>query len=236
MLGLVLVVVAFEGLLCIAMALPIAVPLSLVGAAVGRAIALCCPTSVRQALLVVVVVPVLAAFESRPELPIHEVRSSIEIGAAPAVVWERLLAFGEIADPPEWLFRAGVACPIGARIEGAGVGAVRFCEFSTGAFVEPITVWDPPRRLAFDVAQQPPPMIEWSPYDIHPPHLDGFLRSRRGEFRLVELPGGRTRLEGSTWYTLDIHPGPYWRLYADFLVSEIHERVLRHVQRRCETR
>jgi hypothetical protein len=35
---------------------------------------------------------------------------------------------------------------------------VRYCVFSTGPFVEPITVWEPGRRLGFDVAQQPPPM------------------------------------------------------------------------------
>jgi hypothetical protein len=29
------------------------------------------------------------------------------------------------------------------RIEGAGVGAMRYCVFSTGTFVEQVTVWEP---------------------------------------------------------------------------------------------
>ena len=72
--------------------------------------------------------------------------------------------------------------------------------------------------------------------EIHPAHLDGYLRSRRGEFRLVALPAGGTRLEGSTWYTLDMQPDPYWRLWTDGLIGAIHHRVLRHVKRLSEER
>lgn len=122
-----------------------------------------------------------------------------------------------------------------ATIDGTGVGAVRRCEFSTGAFIEPITAWEPGRRLAFDVAAQPPPMHELSPYrHIHPPHLDGYLRCRRGEFRLVPLDGGRTRLEGSTWYEYEIYPQCYWTLWQDALIQRIHRRVLDHIRRESE--
>jgi hypothetical protein len=74
-------------------------------------------------------------------------------------------------------------------------------------------------------------MQEWSFYaQVHPPHLDGYFRSRRGEFRLITLPGGRTRLEGSTWYTLDLEPLPYWQLWADWIIHRIHERVLNWIR------
>lgn len=82
--------------------------------------------------------------------------------------------------------------------------------FSTGPFVEPITRWDEPNRLSFDVASQPCPMKEWSPYNIHPPHLDHHLISKKGEFRLIRLEGNRTRLEGSTWYSNNMWPNGYW--------------------------
>jgi hypothetical protein len=118
-----------------------------------------------------------------------------------------------------------------ARIDGAGVGAVRRCEFSTGAFVEPITVWDAPRRLAFDVAAHPAPMAEWSPYrHVTPPHLEGYLRSRHGEFRLTALEGGRTRVDGTTWYEVGMAPAAYWTLWSDALLHAVHGRVLRHVK------
>ena len=117
--------------------------------------------------------------------------TAIEIDAPAAVVWEHVTSFSEITAAPPWYFRTGLAYPLRARLEGSGVGAVRHCEFTTGAFVEPITVWDAPRRLAFDVIAQPPPLHEWSPYSrVYAPHLDGFFRTSHGEFRLVALDGG----------------------------------------------
>ncbi len=81
------------------------------------------------------------------------------------------------------------------------------------------------------VAEQPAPMQEWSPYaDIAPPHRDGYLKSQRGEFRLIALPGGRTRLEGSTWYEMRIRPSAYWSVFGDAIISRIHARVLRHIR------
>ena len=125
--------------------------------------------------------------------------------------------------------------PLRAHIEGTGVGAVRHCVFSTGTFVEPITVWEPGRRLAFDVAEQPAPLTEWSPWDdLAPPHLNGFFRTRRGEFLLIPLPDGRTRLEGRTWYEVDIAPAGYWMAFADAFTSRIHGRVLMHIGRLAE--
>jgi hypothetical protein len=107
-----------------------------------------------------------------------------------------VVAFPDIEAPPAWYFRWGIAAPERARIEGHGVGAIRHCEFTTGSFVEPITVWDEPRLLAFDVVDDPPPMTELSIYaHIDAPHVDGFFRSRKGQFRLEPLPNGGTLLE-----------------------------------------
>ena len=168
---------------------------------------------------------------------LRNARSSIEIDAPPDVVWRNVIAFPPLPAPSELVFRAGVAYPVRAEITGQGAGAVRRCVFSTGAFVEPITRWEPGRRLSFDVDSQPRPMHEWSPYaDVAPPHLDGYFRSRRGEFRLVALPGGRTRLEGSTWYEMKIQPAGYWVLYGDWIIGRIHGRVLGHIKRVAERR
>ncbi|MGH7806185.1 MAG: hypothetical protein ACREQJ_17695, partial [Candidatus Binatia bacterium] len=74
-------------------------------------------------------------------------------------------------------------------------------------------------------------MDEWSPDpNLAPPHFaDGFT-AVRGEFRLTPLPGGRTRLDGTTWYRSRLAPTVYWRLWSDALVHAIHERVLAHVK------
>lgn len=225
-----------EGAACLVMALPIVIPIGLLGALVGRGIA-AGDGPARSSVLGLVALPLWVALEP-PQATgrmLHEVRSSIEIAASPDVVWPRVIAFDPIPAPTELIFRLGIAAPLNAHIDGAGVGAVRYCVFSTGAFVEPITRWEPGRRLSFDVTSSPAPMREWSPYaNLHPPHLDGFLRSRRGEFRLVPIGQGRTRLEGSTWYELEMGPEGYWQMFSDELIHRIHLRVLEHIKQQAE--
>ncbi len=234
--GLGLLLFALEGLICVAMAVPLMLPLGGLGGLMGKAIAESTRRPGSELLAALTLLPVWALAESYSTgTARHEVITSVEINAPPAVVWQHVIGFPDLPPPSEWYFRWGIACPERARIEGQGVGAIRYCEFSTGTFVEPITHWEPGRRLAFDVTDQPAPMVELSPYrHIHPPHLDGYLRSNRGEFRLIALPQGRTRLEGSTWYELDMFPQTYWTLWSDFLIHRIHERVLLHVKRLSE--
>ena len=78
-------------------------------------------------------------------------------------------------------------------------------------------------------------MFELTPYrHVHPPHLDGYLRSQRGEFQLIALGDGRTRLEGRTWYDFRMFPQSYWTLWSDLLIHRIHQRVLLHIKRLSE--
>jgi uncharacterized membrane protein YhaH (DUF805 family) len=235
--GLATLVVAMEGAVCLIMAAPLAVGLAVLGADFGRWIAATHDTPTSRAMLAALALPMSAMLES-PASPreLREVLSVVEIDAPPDVVWRHVVSFPELAPPTELVFRMGIAYPMSARIEGTGVGAVRHCAFSTGAFVEPITVWEPGRRLAFDVTDQPAPLKEWSPYpSVSPPHLDGFFHTRRGEFRLIPLPGGRTRLEGRTWYELEIFPEAYWMPISDVLIGRIHHRVLMHIGRLAES-
>ena len=76
------------------------------------------------------------------------------------------------------------------------------------------------RRLRFSVVSNPLPLEEWTPYaQIHPPHLDGFLVSRQGEFRLQPLPNGGTRLLATTWYQHHLAPSRYWLLWSDRILD-----------------
>jgi hypothetical protein len=179
--------------------------------------------------------PVLVLAEPRLPPPTDTITSVVEIDAGPERVWAHVVSFPRLPPPTEWLFRIGVAAPERARIEGRGVGAVRYCDFTTGSFVEPITAWQERRLLAFDIVRQAPPMKEWSPYrDVNPPHLDGYFRATHGEFRLEPLPDGRTRLEGRTSYAVDMFPQGYWAMAAGRIVSAIHSRVLQHIKRLAE--
>ncbi|MEP6779007.1 MAG: DUF805 domain-containing protein, partial [Gemmatimonadaceae bacterium] len=192
---------AVEGALCLIMAAPLALALGAMGALIGRKVALVDQRLTRGSMVAVLMLPMSAVIDAERPLDksnVREVRSSIVINASAGAVWNNVIAFPPLDEPTDIVFRAGIAYPKRAEIRGTGVGAVRYCVFSTGPFVEPITRWEPGHRLSFDVASSPPPLMEWSPFaNITPPHLDGYFASRRGEFRLVPLANGMTRLEGS---------------------------------------
>ena len=231
-----LLLFALEGLVCVALALPLALALALLGGIFGRAIALHTPGRAGHLASLMLAIPVLAGVDgARGPSPLYEVEDTVVVAAPPAAVWRNVVSFSALPPPTEALFRLGIAYPIRARIDGVGAGAIRRCEFSTGTFVEPISAWEAPTRLSFDITAQPVPLRELSPYGpIAPPHLHGYFRATRGAFRLTALPGGRTLLVGATWYELDIDPREYWKVPADAIVSAIHRRVLSHIKRLTE--
>jgi hypothetical protein len=240
LLGVGLLGLAVEGVFCLLMAMPIALPLASFGGAFGYVVQRRrwfpdgAPAFLSALLLFV---PGIQWIEhvAAPVPPVYVVRTEINIQAPPEKVWKQVVAFSEIPPPTEWMFRAGIAYPIRAQIQGIGIGAERHCVFSTGAFVEPIEVWDEPRKLKFSVTSNPAPMEEWTPYShIEPHHLHGFLVSNGGQFLLTPLPNGATRLEGTTWYRHGLWPAAYWRLWSDAIIHRIHLRVLRHIREQAE--
>ncbi|HEX8373327.1 MAG TPA: hypothetical protein VF585_11135 [Chthoniobacterales bacterium] len=79
-------------------------------------------------------------------------------------------------------------------------------------------------------------MDELSPWQhIEPAHVKDYLVSERGELRLTPLPGGRTHLQGSTWYRHHIWPAAYWQACSDHLIHAMHRRVLEHIKAEAES-
>jgi uncharacterized membrane protein YhaH (DUF805 family) len=238
--GVALILVAMEGVICVLMAAPCALTLAALGGSLGYAIQSHHwrpRQSPAMLSMLILLVPVTLGVERAAALrpPLYEVRTAIEVNAPPEKVWNEVVAFAEIPPPKELLFRGGVAYPIRAEISGRGVGAVRHCIFSTGPFVEPIEVWDEPLLLRFGVTANPAPLNELTPYGhINAPHLHGYFVSEKGQFSLSPLPGGRTRLEGTTLYRHTMWPAAYWRLWSDYIIHKIHFRVLEHIRAAAE--
>ena len=229
---------AWEGIICLVMAAPVGLLFTYIGFLIGRAFLRSknsgnIPTTI---ILLLITVPAFMAFENKLKNKeiLRSVTTSIEINASPETVWKNVIAFPQLKEPAEFIFKAGIAYPINATISGYGVGAVRHCNFSTGSFIEPITVWKEPELLKFSVIDQPEPMKELSLYDIHPNHLHGYWVSKQGQFKLTKLPNGNTLLEGTTWYYNKIKPGFYWVIWSDYIVHKIHARVLNHIKTQSE--
>ena len=227
---------AMEGIICLIMAAFIAVPLCCLGALVGYGIQSSHHASRVPPVLLLTCLMLMGFEKMESPKPVpYAVTSTVEVEAPPEVVWRHVVSFSELPPVEDWIFKTGLAYPIRADIQGEGVGAVRHCVCSTGACVEPITVWDEPRHLRFDVTAMPEPMQEWTFYsEVHPPHLEGYFQTTQGEFVLERLPGGRTCLHGTTWYHNDLWPASYWKVWSDHLIHRIHLRVLRHVKQEAE--
>ena len=233
--GLALFAFAIEGLICIVMALPLAIPLALLGGTVGffaqrhQAI----PRQATSTMLLLVFLP-LGMMTSETIIPSEpqrtSVRTTLRINAPAEQVWKNLIAFPDIGQPTVSLFRLGVSYPIRAAIHGQGVGAIRECLFSTGTFVERIDAWEERKHFGFTVLSGPEGMRELSPYDIHPRHLHGYFVPESAEFRLISNPDGSTQLEGISWYRNSMWPSAYWRLWSDAILHQVHMRVFEHVK------
>lgn len=230
-----LIIFAIEGLICIAMAAPIGLLLTWVGSLIGYTIIKRTPGGAPLTMLILIgIIPTMAFIETSNKPNLNSVVTSIEINADPQTVWKNVVEFPQLNEPNEFIFKTGIAYPINAKIEGTGVGAIRHCNFTTGSFVEPITIWNEPQLLKFDVVEQPKPMKELSFWNIDAPHLHDYFVSKQGQFKLTELPNGNTRLEGTTWYYHNIRPAFYWQIWSEYIIHKIHERVLNHIKTNAE--
>lgn len=234
-LGILIAFLGIDGFICLLMALPLALFLALIGVLLGKWVgySLKPKSSTPLASFFIALYPLLIFIEQKnpPEPVIHRVTSSVEIDADVNSVWDIVIAFPEMQQEPKGVFRYGIAYPRRARIEGMGVGAVRYCTFTTGDFVEPITRWEKPHHLAFDVVKNPP--IMKLPEGKSIAHMEGYLVSRKGEFRLFEK-NGKVVLQGSTWYSHSILPRFYWRFLSDAIIQDIHLQVLNHIKQHAE--
>jgi uncharacterized membrane protein YhaH (DUF805 family) len=209
---LVLLIAGYEGMACLILASPLVAGICVLGALVGHG-----ASGLGDRALGFFALPLLALVPAvHPPRPTPlSVESVVRVAAPPDAVWRNLIAFPPITAPPEPIF-AIAAMPLEARIDGVGPGAVRHCRFTNGTFVEPVTVWDPNRELAFGVRAQPP-------------GLEGILEVVRGQFLLEANPDGTTTMRGTTWYALDMAPAIYWQQWTQRFIHAIHMRVLRHI-------
>jgi len=234
-----LLIFAIEGFICILMSLPLLVLLVWFGSYLGFKLStrngkLTNSTNTTIGLFIICICSMSFDYINNPKHLIS-VRTRVIVNSNIDNVWQNVVTFDKIEEPVEWIFKTGISYPTDATIKGTGVGAIRYCNFTTGSFVEPITTWNEPYLLQFNVKEQPIPMNEFNPFwDVHPPHLDGYFKSYKGQFKLTKIEENKTELEGTTWYKVDITPEIYWKTWSNFIIHQIHERVLNHIKKETE--
>lgn len=233
--SLALVVLALEGIVCIVLAAPLAIPFVMLGAALGRSLAIARHNR-RSPLASIAFLPMIfmleAAIPSETPIVTHY---DITIAAPADKVWQELTSPQPIGVVPGLPAFAGLAYPIGGKLEGEGMGAKRVGIFSTGTATEIVTQWEPNRVLAFRVEDQPPSMEEMSPYRrVHAPHVEGYFVTGETRFELTPIAADRTLLRISSDHRLRIDPVPYWEPIARWAVRQNVGRVLEDIKEKSE--
>lgn len=226
-----LVLMALEGILCILLAAPLGAVVAIAGGGLGRAAARV-GRKRDQPLMSLALLPALFALEAAmpPAAPIATYET-IDIAASPSAVWRALTDSSPIVAGPGIVGVSGLAYPVRGRLLGTGVGAERLGEFSTGVAREKVTEWQPERRLAFTVVEQPPAMEEMSPYrKVHAPHVRGYFDTAETRFELQPLANGGTRLTARATHILKMDPVLYWEPVARWAIHLNVTRVLRDIE------
>lgn len=226
-----------EGIVCLLMASVISAALASIGAIIAWIVSKMKSHQRTMLLLVCGIAPITMGFEQRfkSASPLLEQTTTIEVNAPPEVIWRFVPSFPRIETAPDGLLAHGLAYPIEATMNGTGVGARRSCVLSTGHMPEIVTRWEPGRVLEFDVLETPPAMFESNPFfNAKPRHVEGYFTVKHGRFVLIPLEGGRTRIEGTSWFQHDLWPQAYWAPITSRVVKAVHERVLKHIKQLAE--
>ena len=237
---LIVLLLAWEVLICIAMAFPIVLPMTLLGSA------LVCLLARRQAshsqfqsslLLLLLAAPYLAGpVEQRFPLTttIQSVETTTIIAADAPTVWANLIRVPPIL-PHERAFRlyhvAGFPWPQEATMVVEGVGGIRYARYENDlAFAEPVTVWEPNRKLGFDIQIVEPERLPMPLNGIGGPAFDLL----RGEFFIEPLADGQIRLRLRSEHRLTTRFNQYGSLWTRFFLNDFQAYILGVIKARAE--
>ncbi|HZR79588.1 MAG TPA: SRPBCC family protein [Candidatus Binatia bacterium] len=145
----------------------------------------------------------------------------IELDAPPEKVWERLLFYEQIDQPPPLHLRLLLPVPIETVGRKTEVGDEARCLYQGGYLVKRITELEPPRRYAFEVIEQRL-------------HVGGGLRLSGGQYALRGLSPGRAEVEITTRYVSPKSPRWLWGPLEKAVCHSFHRHILRAMRQKAE--
>lgn len=231
-----------EGMICIAMFLPIAMFCASLGGILAGVVVRRLGTGKSNHLIAsaVILLPMMVApweqkiFYSKE---IHTTENFIDIAAPVPVIWsniERVPAIKADELTNSWSHRIGFPNPVEATLSYAGIGGVRHATFTGGVlFIETIDVWQPAERLGFSIQAQTD-QIPNTTLDEHVRVGGPFFDVLHGEYRLEPLPDGTVRLHLSSQQRISTDFNWYARIWSDATMADLQSRILKVIKARCE--
>ena len=238
-LGVLVLLLSMEALICIVMGLPIFFVLSSVGGAL-----MCWYYNRRQNHSGTNLMSILAALpllfspleaQWQPPTVVREIQSATIVDAPAAVMWQEFVTVPRIQPHEErfaWFRAAGLPHPVEATLVNPGAEGVRYASYDNGRrVIDPVPVWELDQRYRFGVlldaeSGQHTPL--WS--DVAGEHL----QVQWVEYRIEPLSATQIRVHLTSRYALETPINPYAAAWVDFLLSDFQNYILDVVTTRAE--
>ncbi|HXB62115.1 MAG TPA: hypothetical protein VNU94_04605 [Acidobacteriaceae bacterium] len=237
---LVLLLLCWEGAICILYALPITFFFASVGG-ISAGLYSRRLRNKRATTICLVMLPLIVTLtESRLSAPqdIRSVETSIVIHAPVSTIWQNIKSVRAISPAelrPTWTHRIGFPRPIEATLDRDGIGGVRKASFEGGVlFTETITDWQPDKTIAFS--------IKADTNEIPPSTLDEHVTVGGKYFDVLN---GRYTIEPRTDSSVVLHLVSNERISTDFnwyaglwtdaSMRSLQQSILEVIQHRCES-
>lgn len=231
---------AWETIICVAMLLPVYMPLATVGGLIGAYIRknYCNKTNLSATACIAVLPLALGIVEFQFDSPTarHTVSTRIQVDRPAATVWAALPNVRDIdANELPWTLShaLGIPRPKSATTEIFTIGGVREIVWEKGVqFEEKITEIEEYRRFAYDVLADEQSM-SIAGLDTHVVVGGDYFEVESGEYSL-QGDGPTTTLVLTTSYRITSNLNWYGAFWANFVLNDFHTAVLTMLRDRME--
>lgn len=229
----------WEAAICVAMALPIMVVMSAVGGLAMWWIKRRAGGGAGPALPALLLFLPFLFIPIERQLPLEDsfttVETRITINADAETVWRNIVQVAPI-QPEERTFSLlftvfGAPVPLRADMTGEGVGGIRRGQFAEGlAFIERITVWEPGRRIEWEITPDNAGALA-APWN----QIGGRAFAVPHAAYVIESTGpDRVVLHLSSTHRLTTRFNPYGTLWTTWGMSEFQNQILQIIKARAE--
>jgi hypothetical protein len=233
---------AWEGLICIFLWLPLFMLLSSLGGMCAGLLRLLAASKRTNGYVLAsfVLLPfVLSPLEKQMQLPLEHrrVETHIEIHSDPRTVWNNIKSVSTIREEEQtwsWFQLIGFPRPIAATLSYEGIGATRYATFAGDIlFIETISRWIPEETLTFSI-QADPSTIPAHTLDAHVTVGGPFFDVLEGEYHVQTMAHERIMLHLHSTYRLSTPFNIYAGMWTDFIMRDIQHYILNILKQRCE--
>jgi uncharacterized protein YndB with AHSA1/START domain len=241
-----------EGVACVLFALPLLLPVLVLGIFVGNVLSRWLITRRAKATAALVALAAQAAWQSHDLLtddparhPWHVVEAVIDVAAPPEDVF-RLLTASELSLGGPWprVITLGLPVPRSLRVEAPGVGGSMRLGFNHGTATAAIVAWEPGRVLAFELRSielHDPPLFRTrlsadEHFGLKAERVSDWLTFGRLEFRMEPRAGFGTRLTRVTRFQRHLFPSVYFEPLQHYVIRAGSERLLEQLKTLAEAR